>query len=167
MDSFDLVRIRDIWKRLFGIEIEKKRRAAGLSSVAGHLQRLEKSYPEVPLADALLAEIKEAGKMAKSNPKKRLRLPPRPESKYPGVTPGDVFRIFGNGATAILTEADWLEVPEADRQAILEETARWIYEDGIFRDDGQWRRTNVAAAKSFNESFLAELERFKMSSVGE
>src|SRR4030095_1441040 len=146
MDSFDLVRIRDIWKRLFGIEVEKKRRAAGLSSVVGHLKQLEKSYPEMPLANRLLAEIEEAGKMAKSNPKKRLRLPPRPESKDPGVTPGDVFRIFGSGARTILTEANWLEIPEADRQAILQEAVRWVYEDGVFRDDGQWRRNNVAAA---------------------
>lgn len=146
MDSFDLVRIREISKRLFGIEVEKKRRAAGLSSVVGHLQRLEKSYPETPLADRLLAEIEEAGKTAKSKPQKRLRLPPQPESKEPGVTPGDVFRIFGNSAGTILTKADWLEIPEADRKAILEETARWVYEDGVFRDDGQWCRTNVAAA---------------------
>jgi hypothetical protein len=143
MDSFDLVRIREIWKRLFGIEVEKKRRAAGLSSVVGHLQRLEKSYPETPLADRLLAAIGEAGKTAKSKPQKRLRLPPQPESRDPGVTPGDVFRIFGSGARTILTEADWLEIPEADRKAILQETARWVYEDGVFRDDGQWHRTNM------------------------
>src|SRR4029450_7194409 len=143
MDSFDLVKIREIWKRLFSIDVEKTRRAAGLSSVVGHLQQLEKSYPDIPLANPLLAEVEEAGKMAKSNLKKRLRLPPRPESKDPGVTPGDVFRIFGNGATAILTEADWLEIPEADRQAILQEAVRWVYEDGVFRDDGQWRRNNV------------------------
>jgi hypothetical protein len=146
MDSFDLVRIREIWKRLFGIEVEKKRRAAGLSSVVGHLQRLEKSYPETPLADRLLAEIEEAGKTAKSKPQKRLRLSPQPESRDPGVTPGDVFRIFGSGARTILTEADWLETPEADWQAILQEAVRWAYEDGVFRDDGQWCRTNVAAA---------------------
>jgi hypothetical protein len=139
MDSFDLVRIRDIWKRLFGIDVEKKRRAASLFSVAGHLQQLEKRYPETPSADRLLVEI-EAGRIAKGNSKKWRRLPPNPESKEPGVTPGDIFRIFGNGARTILTEADWLEIPEANRQAILEEAALWVYEDGVFRGDGQWRR---------------------------
>ena len=143
MDSFDLVRIRDIWKRLFGIDVEKKRRAASLFSVAGHLQQLEKRYPETPSADRLLVEI-EAGRTAKGNSKKWRRLPPNPESKEPGVTPGDVFRIFGNGARTILTEDDRQGVTEADWQAISEEAARWVFNDGVF-NDGQWHRTITAS----------------------
>ena len=139
MDSFDVVRIRDVWKRLFDMNVEKKRRTAGLLSVVAHLQQLEKDYSETPFADRLLAEI-EAEKTVKSKLKKKRRLPSEPESKKPGVTPGDVFRIFGNGARTILTEADWLDIPEANRQAILEEAALWVYEDGVFRGDGQWRR---------------------------
>jgi hypothetical protein len=142
MDSFDLVRIREVWKRLFDIDLAQKRN--GSPSVAVHIQQLEKFGPETLLADRLLAEIN-AGEPAEIKAKKRKRLPPQPESNNPGVTPADVFRIFGNGATTILTEADWLEVPLADRQAILDEAARWAYEDGVFRGDGQWCRTNVVA----------------------
>jgi|RhiMetdeSRZDD1v2_1073273.scaffolds.fasta_scaffold153897_3 hypothetical protein len=140
MDSFDLVKIRDIWKRLFGIDVEKKRRVAGLLSAAGHLQQLEKRYPETPLADRLLAEIEAEKTTVNGKTKKRRRLLSQPESKEPGITPGDVFRIFGNGARTILMETDWQGVPETDRRAISEEAALWVYEDGVFRGDGQWRR---------------------------
>lgn len=132
MNSFDLVRIRDVWRRLFNIDVEKKRRAAGLLPVGEHLRQLEKRHPETPLADRVLAEIEaenrllakiEAEETAKSKTKKRRRLPSQPESKEPGITHGDVFRIFGNGARTILMETDWQGAPETDRRAISEEAA--------------------------------------------
>jgi hypothetical protein len=159
MDSFDLVRIRDIWKRLFDMDVEKKRRASSFPvgvpvGIGQHVRQLEMRYPEMPLADRLLAEIEEAGKTVKTKPQKRLRLPPQPESRGPGVNPGDVFRIFGSGARIILMEADWVEIPEADRQAIAEEAARWAYEDGVFKDDGQWHRANMVVRSMVSKPVL-------------
>jgi hypothetical protein len=160
MDSFDLVRIREIWKRLFGIDVEKKRRAAGLSSVAGHLRQFEKLNPKATCADGLLAEIEATGKIAKGGTfKKWHRFPPKPESKEPGITTGDVFRIFGNGARTTLTKADWLEIPESDRQAITEEAARCVFNGGVFFNDGQWRRANVTSARP-SPSNGVRLKRF-------
>jgi hypothetical protein len=139
MSSYDVANRYLVWKRLFNIDVDRKRHAAGLVPIGAHFRQLEKRHPETPLADQLLVEIKAEGP-TESNSKKWHRLPPKPESKEPGVNPGDIFRIFGNGARTILTEADWLEIPEANRQAILEEAALWVYEDGVFRGDGQWRR---------------------------
>jgi hypothetical protein len=70
--------------------------------------------------------------------------------KKEGVTPNDVLQAFP-GARSVskfpasfirlrgksyLTEGDWLEIPEADRQAILEEASHWVLEGGT------WRRTD-------------------------
>jgi hypothetical protein len=80
------------------------------------------------------SEIKAEKKPDKVKTKKWTRLPPSPESKDPGVATGDVFRIFGNSARTILTEEDWLEIPETDRQAILREASRWV------RVNGRWHQ---------------------------
>jgi hypothetical protein len=125
-----------------------------LLPVGEHLRQLEKRHPETPLADRLLAEIEadnrllaeiEAEETAKSKTKKTRRLPSQPESKEPGITPGDVFRIFGNGARTILMETDWQGAPETDRRAISEEAARWVFNDAVFFNDGQWHRAITAS----------------------
>lgn len=84
------------------------------------------------LVDAILAELKVEKKPGKVKTKKWTRLPPSPESKDPGVATGDIFRIFGNNARTILTEDNWQEIPEADRQAILREASRWVQVNGTW-----------------------------------
>jgi hypothetical protein len=59
---------------------------------------------------------------------------PHVESKEPGIGPCDVFRVFGNKARTILTDANWLEIPEAHRKTIEEQAAQWT------RRNGRWRR---------------------------
>jgi hypothetical protein len=145
------------------MDIEKKRRAAGLLPVGEHLRQLEKRHPETPLADRLLAEIEaenrllvesEAEAAAKSKIKKKRRLL-QSESKEPGITPGDVFRVFGNDARTILMESDWQGIPETDRQAILEEATQWVFNDGVFFNDGQWHR--AIAAPKWGSALLEQL----------
>src|SRR5262245_39801322 len=84
-----LLRIREVWRRLFGIDIDAK-------------NHLRNNTRPTPLVDAILAEIKTEKKPDEVKTKKRTRLPPSPESKDPGVVTGDVFRIFGNSARTIL-----------------------------------------------------------------
>jgi hypothetical protein len=153
MDSFDLVRVRDVWRRLFDMDVEKKRRAAGLVPVGFNLRQLETRYPETQLVDQLLAEIEAENRLlveteteapAKRKAQKGHRLP---ESKDPGIAAGDVFRIFGNGARTILTEADWQGIPETDRQAILEEATCWVFNAGVFFNEGQWHRAVAVPGK--------------------
>jgi hypothetical protein len=116
-----LSRIREAWRQLFGIDIEAKRRAAKLSSLEDHLA--DNTRP-TPLADALLSEIAAIPRT------KKIHESREPDGSYvestePGVAPGDVFRIFGNDAQTILTDENWAEVNEADRQAIGQEAMGW------------------------------------------
>jgi hypothetical protein len=53
-------------------------------------------------------------------------------SDRPGVTPGDVLRIFGNKCKTTLARRDWLETAPADREAIAE-SARWSLRGGAWR----------------------------------
>jgi len=117
-----LERIKDVWRRLVlkryprGIDVDAKRRAQTKPPVPpleDHLRWSVFNRP-TPLADALLAEIDAMTEAYEYEPEK-LYDPEREsyepyepekreyvESKDPGITPGDVFRIFGNEARTIL-----------------------------------------------------------------
>jgi hypothetical protein len=184
-----VAKIRNAWRRIFGIDVEKRREVAGLPCVADHLKPVH-SQP-TPLADALLrqAEIESAiqkrvlGLLQKSRQMRRSDLiggivlddsynakdfdravatlqnqnrvriygddgdytveicfpeeeaaVPHVESKEPGSGPCDVFRIFGNKARTILTDANWLEIAENHRKAIEEEAVQWALRNR------RWRR---------------------------
>lgn|SRR5262249_36352295 len=135
MNAFDVARVRDVWKRVFGMDIEKRRRAAGLSSIVAHLSQLERYRLKHSLVDKVLADIDAAPAVVAVKARKKRHSLTKPESRKPGITPGDVFRIFGNGAQTILTEANLREVSEVDMRAIEEEAARWVLNEGVFRGD--------------------------------
>jgi hypothetical protein len=117
-----LDRIKDVWRRLVlkryprGIDVDAKRRAQGKPPVPPLEDHLTWSVFKraTPLADALLAEIDAMTESYEYEPEK-LYDPDREsyesyepekreymESKKPGITRGDVFRIFGNEARTIL-----------------------------------------------------------------
>ena len=183
-----VAKIRNAWRRIFGIDVEKRREVARLPSVADHLRSTD-SQP-TPLADALLRQaeiesaiqkrvlglLEESRQMRRSDligrivlydsynakdfdravatleNKNRVRIygdggdysveiclpkekapAPHVESREPGIRPGDVFRVFGNKSRTILTDANWLEIPEAHRKAIEEETAQWTLRNRPWR----------------------------------
>src|SRR5262245_37996818 len=101
------------------------RQAAGLSFVADHLAQFEGRA--TPLVDAVLAEIEANRKVERGQPGKVFVVEEagHEESKEPGIGPGDVFRIFGNNANGIITDANWQEIPEARRREILDEAEDW------------------------------------------
>jgi hypothetical protein len=183
-----VAKIRNAWRRIFDIDVEKRRETAGLPSVADHLKSMDSQ--STPQAGALLREaeiesaiqkrvlglLKESRQMRRSDligrivlddsynakdfdravatleNKNRVRiygdggdysveicLPKEKapalhvESREPGIRPGDVFRVFGNKSRTILTDANWLEIPEAHRKAIEEEAAQWTLRNGPWR----------------------------------
>jgi hypothetical protein len=95
-----LSRIREIWRRMFEIDIDAKRKAAGLSSLEDHLRDTRPT----PLADALLAEIEA---IPKPDEKRAYREPHEfIGSETPGITQDEVFRVFGFKAPVILTDEE-------------------------------------------------------------
>src|SRR5262249_24773625 len=113
------------WRRIFGVDLGRMRQAAGVSFVADHLAQFEGR--STPLVDAILAEIEADRKVGRGQPGKAFGIKGigREESKEPGIGPGDVFRVFGNNANAVITDANWQEIPEANRPEILDEAEYW------------------------------------------
>src|SRR5262245_40264463 len=83
-----LAAIRQLWHKL-GVDVDARRKAKGLSSLGDHLERLRQP---TPLVDALLAEIDASPKVQKIYD--RAIGAECIESSEPGITPGDVFRMF-------------------------------------------------------------------------
>jgi hypothetical protein len=96
-------KIKSVWRRIFSIDIEAKRSAAGLPSVANHLRHLD--FRPTPLANQLLREIEASPLSSTAKRVKRIEQPYQ-ESREPGICPGDVFRIFSNKARTVLTDEE-------------------------------------------------------------
>ena len=130
----EIENIAAAWRRIFGVDLGRMRLAGGCSFVADHLAQFEGR--STPLVDAILAEIEfQAVRGRKPTkpaaefiefPMELIEFPEKPkESNTAGIGPGDVFRIFGNNANAVITDADWQEVPETNRREILDEAEDW------------------------------------------
>jgi len=101
-----LSRIRAIWRRLFDIDIDAKRRnqvKPKLLPLGDQLKHKAFQQP-TPFIDLLLAEM-DATPKSKS-PSRSFKLGEYVPSDKPGITMFDVFNVFGLDARTILTDKE-------------------------------------------------------------
>src|SRR5262249_39264505 len=141
--------IRSAWRRIFNLDVDAARRARGLPPVSDHIRSTRLGGP-TPLVDQLLAEIAQGVPAPAPMPLEKLvkdsDLPERDADAIllrarerrerlsePGITVGDVIRVFGGKCKTVISDADWQEIPQADRKAIEDDLALWTFQAGRWR----------------------------------
>lgn len=103
-----LSRIRAVWRRLFDIDVDSKRRnQPKLLPLEDHLKHRAFQQP-TPFIDLLLAEIDATPKP--KSPSRSFKPGEYVPSDKPGITNFDVFNVFGPEARGILSDKEIGEV---------------------------------------------------------